>query len=84
VNFVHKSVVLSGKDRRIVDLLAQARAPHGGDPVQLACEFADLCDDLIIEVERLHEIIIHADCALNLNNDLNTARQILSNAKSIL
>jgi len=75
---------VSGKERRIVDLLAQARAPHSGDPIQLACEFADLCDDLIIEVERLHEIIIHADCALNRNNDLNTARQILNDAKNVL
>ena len=74
---------MSETERGEMDLLTRARASRMGDPIDIAIEMADICDELVSHVDRLREIIVEADSALH-QNDLEAARKILGDAKKTL
>ena len=74
---------MSDTGRKEMDLLTRARASHMGDPIDVACEMTDICDELVAHVDRLCEIIVEADSALH-RNDIEAARKVLGDARKTL
>lgn len=74
---------MSDTEREEIDLLTRARAARMGNPIDIAIEMTDICDELVSHVDRLCNIIAEAESALR-QNDIEAARKVLGDAKKTL